>query len=185
MNLLILYFIVNWLPGLLRQSGLAVSAGVIAVSLFSLGGITGALTEGRVMNSFGASSTLLAQFAISALLIGSLAFLTHSFASMMTVTFVLGVAIQGAQAGLNALAAGFYPTTVRSTGVGWALGVGRVGSIVGPAIGGMLLTMGWTPQRIFLAGMAPALCASIAILGSSRLRGQPSAFRAELDVRRA
>jgi AAHS family 4-hydroxybenzoate transporter-like MFS transporter len=104
---------------------------------------------------------------------------------MMTVTFVLGVAIQGAQAGLNALAAGFYPTTVRATGVGWALGVGRVGSIVGPAIGGMLLTMGWTPQRIFLAGMAPALCASIAILGSTRLRGQPSAFRAELDVRRA
>jgi AAHS family 4-hydroxybenzoate transporter-like MFS transporter len=185
MNLLILYFIVNWLPGLLRQSGLAVSAGVIAVSLFSLGGITGALSEGRVMNSFGAYATLLAQFAISALLIGSLAFLTHSFAIMMTVTFVLGVAIQGAQAGLNALAAGFYPTTVRSTGVGWALGVGRVGSIVGPAIGGMLLTMGWTPQRIFLAGMAPALCASIAILGSTRLRGQPSAFRAELDVRRA
>ena len=185
MNLLILYFIVNWLPGLLRQSGLAVSAGVIAVSLFSLGGITGALTEGRVINSFGAYVTLLAQFAISALLIGSLAFLTRSFAIMMTVTFVLGVAIQGAQAGLNALAAGFYPTTLRATGVGWALGVGRVGSIVGPAIGGMLLTMGWTPQRIFLAGMAPALCASIAILWSSRLRGQPSAFRAELDVRRA
>jgi MFS transporter, AAHS family, 4-hydroxybenzoate transporter len=185
MNLLILYFIVNWLPGLLRQSGLAVSAGVIAVSLFSLGGIAGALAEGRVMNSCGAYATLLAQFAISALLIGSLAFLTSSFAIMMTVTFVLGVAIQGAQAGLNALAANFYPTTVRSTGVGWALGVGRIGSIVGPAIGGMLLSMGWTPQRIFLAGMAPALLASIAILGSSRLRSEASAFRTELDARRA
>jgi AAHS family 4-hydroxybenzoate transporter-like MFS transporter len=185
MNLLILYFIVNWLPGLLRQSGLAVSAGVIAVSLFSLGGIAGCLTEGRVMNSCGAYATLLAQFVVSALLIGSLAFLTSSFALMMTVTFVLGVAIQGAQAGLNALAAGFYPTTVRSTGVGWALGVGRVGSIVGPAIGGMLLSMGWTPQRIFLGGMAPALCASIAILGSSRLRGQASAFRTELGTGRA
>jgi len=111
--------------------------------------------------------------------------LTSSFALMMTVTFVLGVAIQGAQAGLNALAAGFYPTTVRSTGVGWALGVGRVGSIVGPAIGGMLLSMGWTPQRIFLGGMAPALCASIAILGSSRLRGPASAFRTELGTGRA
>ncbi len=185
MNLLILYFIVNWLPGLLRQSGFAVTAGVTAVSLFSLGGIVGALAEGRVMNSCGAYATLLTQFAISAALIGSLAFLTHSFAIMMAVTFALGLAIQGAQAGLNALAAGFYPTTVRSTGVGWALGVGRVGSIVGPAIGGMLLGMGWTPQRIFLAGMAPALCASIAILGSSRLRGQPSAFRAELDAGRA
>jgi AAHS family 4-hydroxybenzoate transporter-like MFS transporter len=185
MNLLILYFIVNWLPALLRQTGQAVSAGVIAVSLFSLGGIVGALTEGRLINSCGSYATLLTQFATSAVLIGSLAFLTRSFAIMMAVTFVLGVAIQGAQAGLNALAAGFYPTTVRSTGVGWALGVGRVGSIVGPAIGGMLLSVGWTPQRILLAGMAPALFASLAILGSSRLHGQASAFRAELDAGKA
>ena len=185
MNLLILYFIVNWLPGLLRQSGFAVSAGLIAVSLFSLGGITGCLIEGRVMNSCGAYATLLAQFAISALLIGSLAFLTRSFLIMMTVTFALGVAIQGAQAGLNALAANFYPTAIRSTGVGWALGIGRVGSIVGPAIGGMLLSMGWTPQRIFLAGMAPALLASLAFLASGLLRVQASAFRTELDAGRA
>lgn len=185
MNLLMLYFIVNWLPGLLRQSGLPVSAGVTAVSLFSLGGIVGAASEGRLMNSCGAYGTLLAQFGISAMLVGSLAFLTRSFAIMMLVTFVLGVAIQGAQAGLNALAAGFYPTTVRSTGVGWALGVGRVGSIVGPLIGGELLSMGWSPQRIFLAGVAPAVFAAIAILSSSRLRPEASAFRAELDAERA
>jgi AAHS family 4-hydroxybenzoate transporter-like MFS transporter len=185
MNLLILYFIVNWLPALLRQSGLDVSAGVLAVSLFSLGGIVGALTEGRLMDSCGASLTLVSQFGISALLIGSLAFLTRSFVTMMAVTFVLGVAVQGAQAGLNALAASFYPITMRSTGVGWALGVGRVGSIVGPMIGGMLLSIGWNPQRIFLAGMVPALAATIAIWGSSRLRGQGSAFRAELNAGRA
>jgi len=174
MNLLILYFIVNWLPVLLRPSGLVVSEGVIAVSLFSLGGITGALTEGRVMNSFGAYATLLAQFAISALLIG------HDDGHIC------------ARRGHSRRAGGSERTSRRFLsydcalkGVGWALGVGRVGSIVGPAIGGMLLTMGWTPQRIFLAEMAPALYASIAILGSSRLRGQASAFRAELDVRRA
>jgi MFS transporter, AAHS family, 4-hydroxybenzoate transporter len=184
MNLLILYFIVNWLPGLLRQSGLAVSAGVIAVSLFSLGGIAGCLVEGRLMNTCGGYATLLAQFAVSALLIGSLAFLARSFAVMMMVTFVLGIAIQGAQAGLNALAANFYPTTVRSTGVGWALGVGRVGSIVGPAIGGVLLSMGWTPQRIFLAGMAPALLACFAILASSRVRADASVFRTNLHAGR-
>jgi AAHS family 4-hydroxybenzoate transporter-like MFS transporter len=182
LNLLILYFIVNWLPGLLRQSGMPITAGVAAISIFSLGGIVGAGSEGRVMDWYGSYATLLAQFAISALLIGSLAFLARSFALMMAVTFVLGVVIQGAQAGLNALAASFYPTTVRSTGVGWALGVGRVGSIVGPAIGGMLLSMGWTPQRIFLAGTIPAVCASISILASSRLRGSSSAFRAELDT---
>ncbi|HZP32314.1 MAG TPA: MFS transporter [Candidatus Acidoferrales bacterium] len=185
MNLLMLYFIVNWLPGLLRQSGLAVSAGVIAVSIFSLGGIVGCIAEGRIMNSCGPYPTLLVEFVFSALLVGAMAFLTRSFATMMAVTFVLGVAIQGAQAGLNALAANFYPTTVRSTGVGWALGVGRVGSIVGPAIGGILLSIGWTPQRIFLAGMAPALLASLAILWSGRIRGQAGAFQTELERGRA
>ena len=178
MNLLIMYFIVNWLPGLLQQSGLPASAGVTAILLFSLGGIAGNLGEGRVMNSCGAYATLLAQFAISTALIGALAFLTRSFGMLLAVTFVLGIAIEGGQGGLNALAASFYPTTMRSTGVGWALGVGRVGSIVAPMIGGMLLSMGWSPQHIFLAGMAPALCGSMAILASSRLRGQASAFPA-------
>lgn len=181
MNLLMLYFIVNWLPGLLRQSGLAVSAGVIAVSVFSLGGIVGCLAEGRIMNSCGAYPTLLAEFVISAMLVGLMALVTNSFATLMVVTFVLGVAIQGAQAGLNALAANFYPTAVRSTGVGWALGVGRVGSIVGPAIGGVLLSIGWTPQRIFLAGMAPALLASMTVLWSSRVHGRAGTFQTGLE----
>ena len=77
MNLMIMYFIVNWLPGLLQQSGLPASAGVTAILLFSLGGIAGNLGEGRVMNSCGAYATLLGQFAISTLLIGALAFLTR------------------------------------------------------------------------------------------------------------
>ena len=179
MNLLLMYFIVNWLPGLLQQSGLPASAGVTAILLFSLGGIAGNLGEGRAMNSWGAYATLLGQFAISTLLIGALAFLTRSFGMLLAVTFVLGVAIEGGQGGLNALAASFYPTTIRATGVGWALGVGRVGSIVAPMIGGMLLSMGWSPQRIFLAGMAPAVCGATAILASSRRRGYASAFAAE------
>jgi len=179
MNLLIMYFIVNWLPGLLQQSGLPASAGVTAILVFSLGGIAGNLGEGRVMNSCGAYATLLAQFAISTVLIGALAFLTRSFDMLLAVTFVLGMAIEGGQGGLNALAASSYPTTIRATGVGWALGVGRVGSIVAPMIAGMFLSMGWSPQRIFLAGMAPALCGALAILASSRRRGQADAFAAE------
>jgi AAHS family 4-hydroxybenzoate transporter-like MFS transporter len=103
MNLLIMYFIVNWLPGLLRQSGLAASAGVTAILVFSLGGIAGNLGEGLVMNSCGAYATLLVQFGISTLLIGALAFLTRSFGMLLAVTFVLGIAIEGGQGGLNAL----------------------------------------------------------------------------------
>jgi AAHS family 4-hydroxybenzoate transporter-like MFS transporter len=179
MNLLMIYFIVNWLPGLLRESGMPVSAGVAAVSIFSLGGIIGSLIEGRLIRALGAYRVLLAEFALCVLLAGALAMSGASYALMMSVTLLLGVSVQGAQAGLNALSASFYPTTMRSTGVGWALGVGRIGSIIGPVLGGMLLLRGWRPQEILLAGMAPAACAALAVLFSNRLPAGASAYHPE------
>lgn len=122
------------------------------------------------MLAFGARSVLLIEFCLAALLIGSLALLPASFASIRTVAFLLGIVVQGAQAGLNALVAAFYPTPIRSTGVGWALGIGRIGSIIGPILGGLMLSFDWRLQQIFLAGTMPALCAALAILLSMRLR---------------
>jgi AAHS family 4-hydroxybenzoate transporter-like MFS transporter len=177
MNLLIIYFIVNWLPSLLRQGGMPVSAGVAAISFFSLGGIAGALGEGRLMTAFGAYPVLVAEFGISTLLIGALAYASGSYLGAMAVTFVLGVTVQGAQAGINAASASFYPTSMRSTGVGWALGVGRIGSIIGPVLGGVLLSMTWTPQQILLSGTVPALCATVAVLISNLLQTSASAYR--------
>jgi AAHS family 4-hydroxybenzoate transporter-like MFS transporter len=181
MNLLIIYFIVNWLPGLLRQGGMPVSAGVVAVSLFSFGGIVGAFTEGRLITIFGAYAVLLIQFVVSAALIGVLAYGAGLYPVAMTVTFVLGLTVQGAQAGINAAAAGFYPTSMRSTGVGWALGVGRIGSIIGPVLGGVLLSMEWTPRQILLAGVIPSLCAAVAVLLSQRLQASAAPYRLETD----
>jgi AAHS family 4-hydroxybenzoate transporter-like MFS transporter len=180
MNLLILYFIVSWLPALLRESGLPVSAGITAVSLFSLGGIFASLAQGRLMNGCGTSVILVTEFGLCMLFIGSLAFVV-SYPLKMAVTFLLGYCVQGAQAGLNALAASFYPTPIRSTGVGWALGIGRLGSIVGPMLGGVLLSMGWPPRQIFLAGAVPALCAMIAIILNNRLRDNSTAYHPEPD----
>ena len=135
MNLLLLYFFVNWLPGLLTTAGLPISAGVTAAGIFSLGGMTGSLIQGKLMKAFGAFATIFGEFSLSVLLMLAMAY-ASSFALMMTATLVLGITIQGGQAGLNALSASYYPTAVRSTGVGWALGVGRVGSIVGPMLAG-------------------------------------------------
>jgi len=87
----------------------------------------------------------------------------------MTITFILGFVVQGAQGGLSAVAATFYPISIRSTGIGWCLGVGRIGSIVGPMIGGMMLKLDWTPRQILLAGAIPALCAAVATFTSLRL----------------
>jgi len=170
MNLLIIYFVISWLPAVLRQAGMPISAGVTAISLFSLGGIIGSLIQGVSMQKVGSSRLLAAEFGVSVLLIGSLGVLPASFGPIMSVAFVLGVLVQGAQAGLNALVAEFYPTAIRSTGVGWALGVGRIGSIVGPVLGGVMLSLHWSLQQIFLAGTVPALCAGLAILVGSKLR---------------
>jgi AAHS family 4-hydroxybenzoate transporter-like MFS transporter len=170
MNLLIIYFVISWLPAILRQASMPISAGVMAISLFSLGGIAGSLLQGVTMRRFGNRPVLVAEFGVSVLLIGSLAVLPASFALIMVVAVLLGIFVQGAQAGLNALVAAFYPTAIRSTGVGWALGVGRIGSVVGPILGGVMLSLHWDLQQIFMAGTLPALCAGLAVIASGRLR---------------
>jgi AAHS family 4-hydroxybenzoate transporter-like MFS transporter len=170
MNLLIIYFVISWLPAVLRQAEMPISTGVTAITLFSLGGIAGSLLQGRAMDAFGAHTVLFGEFCLTVLLVGSLALLPASHLLLMAVALVLGIAVQGAQAGLNALVAEFYPTAIRSTGVGWALGIGRVGSIVGPVLGGVMLSFEWGLQQIFLAGTIPALCAAVAVLAGLRIR---------------
>ena len=130
------------------------------------------------MNRLGVFAAMVVEFAASLLLVLASALLFSSFPLMMSVTFLLGVTVQGAQAGLNALAAMYYPTIIRSTGVGWALGVGRIGSIVGPLIGGVMLSLQWSPQRIFTAGAVPALCAVAAVVVSRQILGGASPYRA-------
>ncbi len=101
---------------------------------------------------------------------------------MMTITFVLGFVVQGAQGGLSAVAATFYPISMRSTGIGWCLGVGRIGSIVGPMLGGVMLKLDWSPREILLAGSIPALCAAAATFASLRLRTNLPAEQKETRI---
>ena len=182
MNLLILYFILSWMPSLLRQAGMAVSAGITAVMVFSIGGILGAFVQGPLMKAFGVFPTMVAEFVISLALVVFASLIFENFPLMMIVTFILGISVQGAQAGLNVLSAMYYPTVIRATGVGWALGVGRIGSIVGPIIGGVMLSMQWTPQQIFMAGAVPAICAAVAVLVSGYLQGRVSPFRPSTEM---
>lgn len=182
MNLLILYFVVNWLPALLRESGMSVANGVTATALFSLGGIVGSVAEGPLMNMVAASWLLVVEFGLCAVLMGSLGLITSSFLLVGVVAFLLGLFVTGAQAGINVLAASFYPTSIRSTGLGWALGVGRVGSIVGPLVAGMMLSFGWQPRQLLIAGAAPALIAAATVFLSRWAGGSVNAYRPEPDA---
>jgi AAHS family 4-hydroxybenzoate transporter-like MFS transporter len=133
------------------------------------------------MNRWGAFTVLLTEFLCTTLLIASLAY-SNAFAITMAITFVLGFVVQGAQGGLSAVAATFYPISIRSTGIGWCLGVGRIGSIVGPMLGGVMLKLDWSPREIFLAGAIPALCAAAATFLSLRLRSNLPAEHVDAGI---
>lgn len=172
LNLLLIYFTGSWLPALLRGEGMSISAASTATAFFSFGGMFGCVVEGYLIKWRGAGATLLAEYAFAGAFLALFALLPASFRLALLLTFAAGFMIIGAQGGLNALAAGFYPTAVRSTGVGWALGVGRIGSIIGPLLGGVFLTLGWKPSQMLLFGTVVAACACVAILLSGFARGK-------------
>ncbi len=163
MNLLIMYVIVNWLPALLEASGMSVSNGVTATSFFSLGGVIGTLAEGYLIRLGGGYRVMLAEFGLCALFIALMALMAGIWPVVIILSLLLGFLVIGAQAGLNVMAANFYPTSIRSTGIGWALGIGRIGSIAGPIFAGMLLSIKWQPWQVLLVGAAPALFALVSI----------------------
>ncbi len=170
-NLLILYFVLNWFPAMLHGAGLPISTAIIATTLYSAGGAVGCAGQGYVMDGIGWRRSVIIELILSALLIGALAGEHTSTWFVWIISAVLGLAVQGAQAGLNALAAAYYPTSVRATGLGWALGVGRIGSIIGPLLGEWMLSLHWPLETIFLFGMLPALLAALAI-GASMMHAR-------------
>ena len=186
MSLLDLYFLSNWLPTVLNDLG-ASEAGAAAIgSLFQVGGVVGIFVLGGVIDRFSFRALALVYFA-AVFAVAAIGQLGHAALPVAVVIFAAGFCIVGGQTAANALAATFYPTSVRATGVGWALGIGRVGSIVGPLVGGVLLAQKWSPAAVFLAAAAAALCASLAAFGLSRLVrpgsvavGQTASFDAKL-----
>jgi AAHS family 4-hydroxybenzoate transporter-like MFS transporter len=163
MNFLVLFFMFNWLPPLMQQAGLPIERAIIAVVLFNLGGIIGGILMGRLMDKLGNYIIIGLAYVFGALFVGAIGFLGFSIPLLMVTIALAGFCSVGTQVCGNALAASLYPTAVRSTGIGWAYGIGRVGSIVGPILGGVLLTLQWGMRDLFLIAAVPLACAAIAI----------------------
>ena len=119
---------------------------------------------------------------IAVFAVGAIGQLGHSVVFVTMAIFAAGFCIVGGQIAANALAAAYYPTSVRATGVGWALGIGRVGSIVGPLVGGVLLTMKWSAGEVFMTAAAAALCAALAAFFLSRLTGMGGSGKGSAGV---
>ena len=163
-SLLDIFFLSSWLPTVLHDAGLSISASVVETALFQGGGVVAGLTLGLVIDRAGFSKVLVPVYIGAGLAIAAIGYAGTSLGLIMIASFLSGAFVIGGQTSVNVLAAAFYPTYIRATGVGWALGIGRFGSIVGPVVGGVLLHAHWDRESLFLVAALPAFVAAASAL---------------------
>ena len=168
-NLLDLFFLANWLPLLATRMGYSESLGVLMGITLQVGGILGALALGPLIDRLGFYRVLVPTFLLGAFMIAAVGRPGSSVLMECVAVVLAGVSIVGAQPAINVLATYIYPTQLRATGVGWCLGVGRAGSIVGPIIAAELIARHWANGSLFMFAAAVAACSSLVIAGMARL----------------
>jgi AAHS family 4-hydroxybenzoate transporter-like MFS transporter len=164
MNLLNLYSLASWLPTVVRDAGYPTQTAVLVGTILQVGGTVGTFGLAWLVAKRGFIPMLATTFAIGCVTIALIGQPGISLTLLFVIVFVAGWCVVGSQPGLNALAASYYPTYVRSTGVGAGLGVGRMGAIVGPLIGGYFMAMQWSTREIFYAAAVPAFISCVVMI---------------------
>jgi MFS transporter, AAHS family, 4-hydroxybenzoate transporter len=174
LSLLLTYFLVNWVPVVAGRHGLSASSAVQASAMLNFGSIFGCIVLGRLADRFGTARVVGGGFLLGALAIASIGHVAASAVQLGAVAFVAGFFSIGAQICTVAMCAAFYDTFSRATGIGWSMGIGRVGAIVGPVLGGVLLGSGMAPAVLFFVVAATSVGAAIGALAMGRfvLRGR-------------
>ena len=169
LNLLGVFFILLWMPAILHSTGVSPSWAIFGTTIYALGVIASPLLMAPVVDRIGMEPVLTCGLAFGALCVLSIGLFDPPFWLLSVVICGAGIG-SGCQAGINALSGLVYPPAIRSTGAGWALGAGRVGTIAGPLLGGMLLALGWRAQAIFMALAVPAFGVTLLMATLGRLR---------------
>ncbi|MEC5160963.1 MULTISPECIES: MFS transporter [unclassified Janthinobacterium] len=168
MNLLNLYFLSNWLPTIAKDAGLSTANAVLAGTALQVGGTVGTIVMGQLIDRSSFRRVLLPCFVVAAVAIALIGRPDVSLLFLFATIGVAGFCVVGGQPAVNALAASYYPTTLRSTGIGWSLGIGRIGSIIGPVLGGELIRLNWPNSTIFLVVAIPALVSALMVWSMRR-----------------
>ena len=180
-SLLNLYLFVFWLPEVLHLTGMTPPQAVFASSLIPLGGIFAVLYLGLLIDRFGPERALALHYALGIVFVALIALVALPYAALLIVIFLAGTTIIGSQTGANAACGALYPARMRTSGIGWALGIGRLGGIAAAPLGGFLLARGLPPQQIFLSACFFALVAATAT-ALLVLRGRPATAGREPSV---
>jgi AAHS family 4-hydroxybenzoate transporter-like MFS transporter len=161
-SLMNLFLFGYWMPEVFHLIGMAPADAIFASSLRDLGAIFAVLYLGYLIDRVGPERSLALHYAIGAVFIAIIALVALPYALLLALSFLCGMTIIGSQTGANATCGKLYPARMRTSGLGWALGIGRLGGIAAPVLGGKLLTMGLPPTQIFLSACIFALIAATA-----------------------
>jgi AAHS family 4-hydroxybenzoate transporter-like MFS transporter len=172
-SLMNLFLFVYWMPEVLHLTGMTPAEAARATSFRELGAICAVLYLGLLIDRFGPERSLALNYAAGVVFIALIALVAMPYLALAIIIFFAGMTIIGSQTGANAACGKLYPARMRASGLGWALGIGRLGGIAAPALGGYLLALGLAPLHIFLSACGFALIAAVttALLG---LRDRPA-----------
>jgi AAHS family 4-hydroxybenzoate transporter-like MFS transporter len=177
MGLVIFYALINWMPLLFKDAGLAPQTASLISALFPLGGV-GAILFGWLMDRFNANVIIAVGFALTAVAVYAIGQMAGNLALLVVVVFVAGTLMNTSQSSLPALAAGFYPTQGRATGVAWMLGLGRFGGIAGSFLVAELARRQLPFSEIFAVVAIPGLIAAAALMVKQIAHPDDTAARA-------
>ena len=163
MGLVIFYSLINWMPLLLKDAGLSANDATLVSALFPLGGV-GAVLFGFLMDRYNPNLVVAAGFSMTAASVFAIGQVPGKLPVLMAVVFLAGVIMNTSQASLPSLAAAFYPTLGRATGVAWMMAIGRFGGIAGSLLIGELARREVGLPAIFAAIALAGLAASVALL---------------------
>jgi AAHS family 4-hydroxybenzoate transporter-like MFS transporter len=162
----LLWVLIAWTPTLLKKSGASVQQYSVAFAMLHVGSFVTALVIGRLMDRFNLYKVLVVTFLLAFVSVCAFGYLASGpFIVIAVMAVVTGLFVNGGNTGLLALCTTSYPTSIRGSGVGWAYGLGKVGSMLGPIVGGVLLARNWSVFRICVTnGLSALIIIAIVLL---------------------
>lgn len=157
-----------WAPPLLQRAGWSTPAAAGVLALNNAGGVVGTLLVGATLTRIRPPTALIGALVGTAIFLAGLGLAAGMGWLASAAALLAGFCASAAGGALLAVSAAAYPPEARSTGVGWALGVGRIGAVIGPSAAGLLVAGAWSISEIYLAIAAPALLAAVAVFLLSR-----------------
>ena len=157
------YFISSWTPALLKEAGMTMEESINVGMMISLGGAAGSLVYGLIASRWSARSVLMLFTVASSIAIVVFILSSANLAIALVLGVVVGELFDGCISGLYTINPATYDADIRNTGVGWAIGAGRAGSVLAPTVAGMLLDSGWEKQTLYIAVAGVMLIATVAL----------------------